>query len=77
MVGIKARPLRADKAWLEQTISAGFRGIDPRAEHLEVVDMPERFDNVDSVLAQVDPARQALIAGVEAIAAEVARRLMA
>jgi hypothetical protein len=77
MVGIKARPLRADKAWLEQVFSAGFRGIDPRAEHLEVVDMPERFDNVDGLMAQVDLARQALIAGVEAIAAEVAKRLMA
>jgi hypothetical protein len=77
MVGIKAVPLRGDKAWLEQTFSAGFRGIDPRAEHLEVVDMPERFDDMAALLAQADKARQALIVGVEAIANEVARRLMA
>ena len=77
VVGIKAQPLRSDKAWLEQVFTAGFRGIDPRAEHLEVVDMPDRFDNMAALLARPDVARKALITGVEAIAAEVARRLMA
>jgi len=77
VVGIKAQPLRGDKAWLEQVFTAGFRGIDPRAEHLEVVDMPERFDDMAALLARPDVARKALISGVQAIAAEVARRLMA
>jgi len=77
MVGVKAQNPRGDAVWLEQVFSAGFRGIDPRAEHLEVVDMPEQFDDVSSLLAQVDAARNALVRGVEAIAAEVAKRLMA
>lgn len=77
VVGIKAQSLRGDTAWLEQVFSAGFQGIDPRVEHLAVVDMPERFDDMAALLARPDVARQALITGVEAIAAEVARRLMA
>ena len=77
MVGIKAQNQRGDKVWLEKIFSAGFRGIDPRAEHLESVLMPQRFDDAEALLAQVRSARQALIQGVEGIAAEVARRLMA
>lgn len=76
MIGVKAMPMGGGAPWLEAVFSAGFRGIDPRAEHLEVVDMPERFDNHDSLLREVDAARDALVRGVEAIAAEVARRLM-
>jgi hypothetical protein len=77
VVGIKAQPMHGDKAWLEQVFTAGFRGIDPRAEHLEVVDMPQRFDDMAALLASPAVARQALITGVQAIAAEVAGRLMA
>lgn len=77
IAGIKALSMRGGTPWLDTFFSAGFRGIDPRAEHLEVVDMPERFDNHSALLDQADAARQALVRGVEAIAAEVARRLMA
>jgi hypothetical protein len=77
MVGIKCQPLRGGAPWLEAIFSAGFRGIDPRAEHLEVADMPQRFDNHRALLDQPDLARQALITGVEAVAAEVAKRLAA
>ncbi|MDO9285314.1 MAG: hypothetical protein Q7U26_10485 [Aquabacterium sp.] len=77
IAGIKAMSMRGGTPWLDTFFSAGFRGIDPRAEHLEVVDMPERFDNHSALLDQADAARQALVRGVEAIAAEVARRLMA
>ena len=76
MIGVKALPMRGGAPWLEAVFSAGFRGIDPRAEHLEVVDMPERFANHEALLSQVDAARDALVRGVEAIAAKVARRLM-
>ena len=69
--------MRGGAPWLDTCFSAGFRGIDPRAEHLEVVDMSERFDSHAALLDQVDAARQALVRGAEAIAAEVARRLMA
>ncbi len=77
MVGIKAQTPNGKTVWLEQIFSAGFRGIDPRADHLEVVDMPERFDNVEALLRDIDAARLALVHGVEAIAAEVAKRLTA
>lgn len=84
MIGVKVLPARAGGGGavagaplLEAVFTAGFRGLDPRAEHLEVVDMPERFDDVAALLRDVDRARQALIAGTEAIAAEVARRLTA
>ncbi|OGB06810.1 MAG: hypothetical protein A3E25_09665 [Burkholderiales bacterium RIFCSPHIGHO2_12_FULL_69_20] len=77
IAGIKALPMRGGTPWLDTYFSAGFRGIDPRAEHLEVVDMPERFDNHTALLDQVDAARQSLVRGAEAIAAEVAQRLMA
>lgn len=75
MVGIKCQPLRGGAPWLEAIFSAGFRGIDPRAEHLDVVDMPQRFDNHRALLDQTSLARHALVTGVEAVAAEVARRL--
>lgn len=77
IVGIKAQGPTGKPVWLEQIYSAGFRGIDPRAEHLEAIDMPARFDDADALLKRVDEARSALIDGVEAVAAEVARRLMA
>ena len=77
IAGIKAMSMRGGTPWLDTYFSAGFRGIDPRAEHLEVVDMPERFDNHAALLNQADAARRALVRGVEAIADEVARRLMA
>ena len=77
MVGIKAQGPTGEPVWLEQIFSAGFRGIDPRAEHLEAIDMPSRFDDADALLLRVDEARQTLIDGVEAMAAEVAKRLMA
>lgn len=77
IVGIKAQGPAGKPVWLEQIYSAGFRGIDPRAEHLEAIDMPARFDDADALLKRVDEARSALIDGVEAVAAEVARRLMA
>lgn len=77
MVGIKCQPLRGGTPWLEAIFSAGFRGMDPRAEHLEVADMPQRFDNHRALLEQADVARQALVTGVQAVAAEVARRLAA
>lgn len=77
IAGVKVLSLRDGTPWLDTYFSAGFRGIDPRAEHLEVVDMPERFDSHAALLDQVDAARQALVRGAEAIAAEVARRLMA
>ena len=77
MVGIKAQSPTGKPVWLEQIFSAGFRGIDPRAEHLEAIDMPARFEDADALLLRVDEARQALIDGVEAMAGEVARRLMA
>jgi hypothetical protein len=76
IVGAKAMHARTGKIWLEQIYTAGFRGIDPRASHLEVVDMPERFDNVSTLLLHADRARDALIRGVEAIGAEVGRRLL-
>lgn len=79
MIGVKVLPARATAAGsaplLEAVFTAGFRGIDPRAQHLEVVDMPERFDNVEALLRDIEQARQALVRGTEAIAAEVARRL--
>lgn len=77
IVGIKAQGPAGKPVWLEQIYSAGFRGIDPRAEHLEAINMPARFDDADALLKRVDEARSALIDGVEAVAAEVARRLMA
>jgi hypothetical protein len=77
IAGVKALSMRDGTPWLDTYFSAGFRGIDPRAEHLEVVDMPERFDSHAALLEQVDTAREALVRGAEAIAAEVARRLMA
>jgi hypothetical protein len=77
IAGIKAMSMRGGTPWLDTYFSAGFRGIDPRAEHLEVVDMPERFDNHAALLNQADAARRALVRGVEAIADEVARRLTA
>lgn len=77
MVGIKAQGPAGKPVWLEQIFSAGFRGIDPRAEHLEAITMPARFDDADALLLRVDEARSALIDGVEAVAAEVARRLLA
>lgn len=78
MVGIKALPARAGaKPWLDQIFSAGFRGIDPRAEHLEAIELPEQFDNMDALLSQADAARAALVRGTEAMADAIARRLMA
>jgi len=77
IAGVKVRNRSGDKVWLDQIFSAGFRGIDPRADHLEVADMPERFDNVEALLGHTDDARNALIRGTEAIAQEVANRLMA
>lgn len=77
MVGIKVQSAAGKAVWLEQIFSAGFRGIDPRADHLDVVDMPERFDDIDALLGNPEAARQALVRGVEAIATEVARRLTA
>ena len=77
MVGIKAQGPAGKPVWLEQIYSAGFRGIDPRAEHLEAIDMPARFEDSEALLRRVDEARSALIDGVKAVAAEVARRLMA
>jgi hypothetical protein len=77
MIGVKVRDRSGQSIWMDQIFSAGFRGIDPRAEHLDVVDMPERFDNMDALLSNIEQAREALIKGVEAIAEEVARRLMA
>lgn len=76
IVGAKAMHARSGKVWLDQIYTAGFRGIDPRASHLEVVDMPERFDDVSALLLHVDRARDALIRGAEAIGAEVGRRLL-
>lgn len=64
MVGVKAQIPRGDAVRLEQVFSAGFRSIDPGAEHLEVVDMPEQFDDVSKLLGQVDAARNAPIRGV-------------
>lgn len=86
MIGVKVLPARpggggggavAGAPLLEAVFTTGFRGLDPRAEHLDVVDMPERFDDMAALLRDVDRARQALITGTEAIAAEVARRLVA
>ena len=77
IVGIKAQSPAGKPVWLEQIYSAGFRGIDPRAEHLEAIDMPARFANAAALLLRVDEARSALIDGVEAVAAEVGRRLLA
>jgi hypothetical protein len=77
IAGTKAMNPRTGKVWLEQVYTAGFRGIDPRASHLEVVDMPERFDNVSTLVLHADRARDALIRGAEAIGAEVGRRLIA
>lgn len=77
IIGVKAFQPRSGKVWLEQIYTAGFRGIDPRASHLEVVDMPERFDNASTLLLHADRAREALIRGAEAIGAEVGRRLLA
>lgn len=79
MVGVKVLPAQTgagSKPLLDAVFTAGFRGLDPRATHLEVVDMPERYDNVQALLGQVEQARKALQSGVEAVAAEVARRLM-
>lgn len=77
IVGAKAMDPRTGRVWLDQIYTAGFRGIDPRAWHLEVVDMPERFDNVSTLLLHADKAREALIRGAEAIGEEVGRRLIA
>lgn len=77
IVGIKAQSPAGKPVWLEQIYSAGFRGIDPRAEHLEAIDMPARFADAAALLLRVDEARSALIDGVEAVAAEVGRRLLA
>ncbi len=77
MVGIKAQNAKGDTVWLEKIFSAGFRGIDPRAEHLEDVDLSQRFDDAAALLAQIDTARSVLIRGVEGVAAEVARQLTA
>ena len=77
VVGVRAQSQPGAKVWLEKIFSAGFRGIDPRAEHLPGILLPQRFDDTDALLAQVPQARQALIDGVEGVAAEVARRLMA
>lgn len=76
IVGTKAFHARSGQVWLEQVYTAGFRGLDPRASHLEVVEMPERFDNVSTLLLHIDRARDALVRGVEAIGAEVGRRLL-
>lgn len=79
MIGVKVLPVRqgvvAREPLLDAVFTAGFRGLDPRAQHLEVVDMPERFDNVEALLRDIDQARNALVRGAEAIAAEVGRRL--
>ncbi len=81
MIGVKVLSARGTNGHaaplLEAVFTAGFRGLDPRAQHLEVVDMPERFDDVDALLGNVERARHALVRGAEAIAAEVARRLTA
>lgn len=77
MLGVKLVPARGGTPWLETSFTAGFRGIDPRAEHVEVADLPERFDDHRALLAGIDSARAALQHGVQAIAAEIARRLMA
>lgn len=39
--------------------------------------MASCFDNADAMLLRVDEARQRLIDGLEAMAAELAKRLMA
>ena len=78
MVGVKALPARPGaEPWLDQIFSAGFRGIDPRAEHVEAVSMPERFDNIEALLNAADAARASLVRGTEALADAIARRLMA
>ncbi|MBP6899096.1 MAG: hypothetical protein KBC73_03345 [Burkholderiaceae bacterium] len=77
LIGVKALPARGGTPLLDHIFTAGFRGLDPRATHLEVVDMPERFDNMAALLGDIPRARAALQAGAEAIAAEVARRLLA
>lgn len=78
MVGVMAiSPRPRAKPWLDQVFSAGFRGIDPRAEHLEQVALDERFDDIDALLGQADRARAALVRGTEAVADAVALRLIA
>lgn len=78
MVGIKAMPARAGAApWLDQIFSVGFRGIDPRADHLEAIELSERFDDIDALLGQIDRARAALVRATEEAADAIARRLMA
>lgn len=62
--------------WLDQVFGAGFRSLDPRIDHLADIALPERFDNLDALLAQADVARAALVRGSEALAAVVAQRLL-
>jgi len=76
IVGVKALHSATGKVWLDRHYTAGFRGLDPRAWHLEVVDMPERFDSVSTLLLHADRARDALIRGAGAIGEEVGRRLI-
>jgi hypothetical protein len=77
VVGIKVLPAAGGDPWVEAVFSAGFRSLDPRAVHLDAIDLSERFDNHAQLLAQADTARAALQRGAEAIGTEVARRLMA
>jgi hypothetical protein len=76
VVGVKVLPAAGGAPWLEAVFSAGFRALDPRAVHLDGVDMPERFLSHGALLAQADAARAALQRGAEAIGTEVAQRLM-
>lgn len=75
MIGVRVVSPDGARVLLERIYSAGFLGIDPRAENVDV-DLPQRFDNFDALMAQPDAARQALEQAVEAIAERAAQTLL-
>ncbi len=71
----KLRAAASDQVWLEESYATGYRGIDRHAIHVEV-DPDDRFVSFDSLMRDIDPARQLLIRGAEQIAHEIARSVL-
>ena len=75
MIGVRVVSPDGARVLLERIYSAGFLGIDPRAENVDL-DLPQRFADFDALMAQPDVARQSLEQAVEAIAERVAQTLL-
>lgn len=75
LVGLRLVSPDGRTVWHDQIYSAGFSGIDPRAVQVEV-DLPERWADIDAVLAAADAARDALWRAVDAVAGRVVQQLL-